>query len=117
MVMLMIAVGLVMPGVAIASRIATGNARAVIERAVLPAYNGPQQCLVVRISTKDLNWATVGFNAVGQRSCGRWAFNGVDIAHRAHGRWRNVTSGSAEIPCGRFGIPTVVRRDLRLPCR
>lgn len=114
---LMIAVGLVVPAVAVASRAATGSTRTAIERAVAPAYSGPQRCRLVDVTTKDGgNWATMSFNPANERSCGRWAFNGVDIAHRARGRWHNVTSGSAQIPCGRIGVPVAVRRDLHLPC-
>jgi hypothetical protein len=104
------------PAAAVASRAATGRTRMAILRAVDPGYPGPQRCLLVRVTTKDGgNWATVGFNPVN--SCAQWGFNGVNIAHRVRGRWRNVTSGSAMIPCGRYGIPPAVRRDLGLPCR
>lgn len=68
------------------------------------------------MSTQDGgNWAEVGFNGYAARSCGRWAFNGVDIEHRAPRTWHYVTDGSALIPCGRFGIPVAVRRDLHDP--
>lgn len=52
------------------------------------------------------NWATVGL----------WAFGSVVIVHRARQTWHYVTAGSALLPCGRFGIPVAVRRDLHLPC-
>ena len=69
------------------------------------------------MTTKDGgNWATVGFNGVHYRSCGRWGFNGVVILRRARGRWDYVTAGSAMLPCGRLGIPVAVRQDLHLPC-
>jgi hypothetical protein len=56
---LMIAVGLVVPAVAVASRAATGSTRTAIERAVAPAYSGPQRCRLVDVTTKDGgNWAT-----------------------------------------------------------
>ena len=110
--------GLALASGAAASRIATGSLRTAIVRAGDPSFSGPGYCLVVRVTTKDGgNWATVGFNAARANSCTRWGFNGVDIVHRAHSRWRSVTAGSAEIPCGRFGIPVAVRTDLRLPCR
>jgi hypothetical protein len=115
-----VAVGLVVPAVAVASRVATGRTRTAIERAAAPMLSGgiPQRCLLVEVTTKDGgNWATVAFNAVNYRSCGRWGFNGVDIEHRARRTWHYVTSGSALIPCGRLGIPIAVRRDLHLPCR
>lgn len=113
-----IAFGLVMPAVAVASRVATGSSRTAIERAVAPGYDGPQRCLLVEVTTRDGgNWATISFNPANERSCEGRQFNGLDIAHRAHGRWHNVTSGSAQIPCGRLGIPVAVRQDLHLPCR
>ena len=110
--------GLALASGAAASRIATGALRTAIVRAGDPSFSGPQRCLVVRVTTKDGgNWATVGFNAASAGSCARWGFNGVAIVHRARSRWRSVTAGSAEIPCGHFGIPVAVRADLRLPCR
>ena len=77
----------------------------------------PERCLLAQVTTKDGgNWATVGFNGLQYRSCGRWGFNGVVILRRARGRWHYVTAGSAMLPCGRLGIPVAVRRDLHLPC-
>jgi hypothetical protein len=116
---LAIAVGLVVPGFAMASRVATGSTRTAIERASgMQLARVPQRCLLVEVTTKDGgNWATVGFNGAHYRSCTRWGFNGVDIVHRARGRWRYVTSGSADVPCGQFGVPVAVRGDLHLPCR
>jgi hypothetical protein len=114
-----VALALGAPAVAVAGRAATGSTRTAIERAAAPQPTGiPQRCVLVEITTNDGgNWATYGFNGAQYRSCGRWGFNGVDILRRAHGRWHYVTSGSAMIPCGRFGIPVAVRQDLRLPCR
>lgn len=110
-------VGLLVPAVAVARRVATGSTRTAIERAVASAFNAPQRCVLVYVTTKDRgNWGTMSFNPANERSCEGWQFNGVDIAHRAHGRWQSVTSGSAEIPCGRLGIPVAVRLDLDLPC-
>lgn len=110
--------GLVLVSSAIAARIAGGSLRAAIVRAGFPTFSGPQHCLVVRVTTRDGgNWATVGFNAAQAVACGRWGFDGVAIVHRAHARWRSVGAGSAEIPCGRLGVPAAVRKDLRLPCR
>jgi hypothetical protein len=116
---IIIALGLLVPAVAAASRVATGSTRTAIERAAgSQVLRIPQRCLVVEVTTTDGgNWATVGFNAANDRSCGRWGFNGVDILRRAHGRWHFVTSGSSRVPCGRLGVPVRVRRDLRLPCR
>jgi hypothetical protein len=117
-VTIIIALGLAVPAIAVASRVATGSTRIGIERAVAPAYEGPQRCLLVEVTTKHGgNWATMSFNLAKERSCDGWQFNGVDIAHRTHGHWHNVTSGSARIPCGRLGIPVAVRQDLHLPCR
>jgi hypothetical protein len=113
-----IALAVLVPAVAVARRLATGTTRTAIERVAVPGFDGPQRCLIVAVTTKDGgNWATVGFNGADYRSCASWGLNGVYILHRARGRWRNVTSGSALIPCGRFGIPVAVRRDLALPCR
>jgi hypothetical protein len=58
----------------------------------------------------------MGFDLAKLHSCLKWAANGVAIDHRVNGRWRWVASGSAEMPCGRLGIPVAVREDLRLPC-
>jgi hypothetical protein len=115
-----IVLGLVMPAVALASRVATGSTRTAIERAAAPQLSGgiPQRCLLAKVTTKDGgNWAEVGFNGYAGHSCGRWAFNGVVIVHRARRTWHYVTAGSALIPCGRLGIPVAVRGDLHLPCR
>jgi hypothetical protein len=117
---IIIAVGLVVPVVAVASRVATGRTRTAIERAAAPQLSGgiPQRCLLVEVTTKDGgNWAEVGFNGPHYRSCERWGFNGVVILRRAHGRWEYVTAGSAMLACGRIGIPVAVRQDLHLPCR
>ena len=118
-IVIVIALGLVVPAMAVASRVATGSTRTAIERIVAPQGSSiPQRCVLVEVTTKDGdNWATWGFNGAHYSSCGRWGFNGVDILQRAHGHWKAVTSGSAMIPCGRFGIPLAVRQDLHLPCR
>ncbi len=115
-----IAVGLIVPAVAVASRVATGSTRIAIERAALGSgyTRFPQRCLLVEVTTKaGGTWATVGFNGAYQGSCERWAFDGVGIVHRALGRWHLVGGGSAQLPCGRLGIPVAVRQDLHLPCR
>jgi len=114
------ALGLALPAVAGASRIATGSLRSAIERATTSQTPPgiPQRCLIVKVTTKDGgNWATVGFHAARDPSCANYGFDGVSIAHRTRRRWRYLTAGSSMIPCGRFGIPSAVRRDLRLPCR
>jgi hypothetical protein len=109
--------GVLLPAAAAASRLATDGTRTAIERAVAPAFDGPQRCVLVLVTSKDGgNWGTFSFNGNNLGSCTHWAFNGVDIAHRVRGRWQNVTSGSADIPCGRLGIPVAVRLDLHLPC-
>ena len=114
-----VALALLAPAVALASRIATGSTRTAIERAAgSQLARAPQRCLLVEVTTKDGgNWATVGFNGAQYMSCARYGFNGVDFMHRARGHWHYVTSGSAQVPCGRFAIPVAVRQDLRLPCR
>jgi hypothetical protein len=120
LVTIVIVLGLVMPGGAVASRVAAGSARTALDRAAAPLLPRgiPERCLAARVTTKDGgNWATVGFKALQYRSCVRWGFNGVVILRRARGRWAYVTEGSAMIPCGRFAIPVAVRHDLRLPCR
>src|SRR5947209_6651889 len=111
--------GVLLSATAAASRVATDGTRSAIERVVAPAFAFavPQRCLVVLVTTKDGgNWGTVGLNLQNLRSCTRWAFNGVAIAHRVAGRWEYVGGGSADVPCGRLGIPVAVRVDLRLPC-
>jgi hypothetical protein len=121
-IIIIIALGLIVPAVAVASRLATGSTRTAIDRAAAPQLPGgiPQRCLWAEVTTEGGgNWATVGFNGTHCPSSERWAFNGVVIVRRAHGRWHYVGSGSALIPCGRLGIPVAVRRDLHhhLPCR
>jgi hypothetical protein len=112
-----LAVTLVAPAVAVAKRIVTGSSKTAIVRTVPTAVPAPQRCLVVYVTTKDGgNWATVAFNNAMLHSCIRWAFDGVAVAHRVDGRWRHVASGSADLPCGRLGIPVAVRDDLTLPC-
>jgi hypothetical protein len=118
-VITIIAVGLVVPAIAVASRVATGSTRTEIDRAASPQLPPgiPERCLFAQVTTKDGgNWATVGFDGLQSRSCGRWGFNGVVILRRAHERWDYVTAGSAMLPRGRLGIPVAVRRDLHLPC-
>jgi hypothetical protein len=115
-----IALGLVMPAVALPSRPATGRTRNALDRAATPQLPPgiPERCLFAQVTTKDDgNWTEVGFNSLHDRSCGRWGFNGVVIVRRAHGRWDYVTAGSAMLPCRRLGIPVAVRQDLHLPCR
>ena len=116
-----IVLGLVLPAVAVASRVATGSTRNAIDRAAAPQLPAgiPERCLFAQVTTKDGgNWAEVGLNGLrGFRSCGRWEFHRVDIERRTRGRWHYVTSGSARIPCGQFGIPVAVRQDLHLACR
>jgi hypothetical protein len=117
---IIIAVGLLVPAGAGASRGASGGTRTAIERAAMGSGYGriPQRCLRVEVTTRASgDWATVAFNAANYRSCERWGFDGVNIVHRAHGRWHLVGSGSAMIPCGRLRIPAAVRQDLGLPCR
>lgn len=114
-----VVLGLVLPAVAVASRVATGRTQTAIDRAAAPQVPSgiPERCLHAQVTTKDGgNWAEVGFNGLHYRSCGRWAFNGVVVLRRARGRWEYVTAGSALLRCGRLGIPVAVRRDLHLPC-
>ena len=114
-----VAVGLIVPAVAVASRVATGSTRNAIDRAAAPQVppGMSARCLFARVTTKDGgDWATVGFDGLHYRSCGRWGFNGVVILRRARGRWEYITAGSALLPCGRLGIPVAVRQDLHLPC-
>jgi hypothetical protein len=114
------ALGLIVPAVAVASRVATGSTRNAIDRAASPQLPPgiPEGCLFAQVTTKDGgNWATVGFDGLHDRSCGRWGFNGVVILRRTHGRWDYVTAGSAMLPCGRLGIPVAVRQDLHVPCQ
>jgi hypothetical protein len=114
---LTLAVMLVAPGAAVARRIVTGSTKTAIVRTVPTALPTPQRCLVVYVTTEDGgDWATMSFNNAMLHSCIRWAADGVAIAHRVNGRWRYVASGSADIPCGRLGIPVAVRKDLTLPC-
>ena len=107
-VALKLAVGLVGPTVAVARRVATGSTRTAIERGVAQAYEGPQRCRLVEVTTRDRNaWGRL----LRRRRLSllpTLGVNGVDIAHRAHGRWHNVTSGSADIPCGHLEIPAAV---------
>ena len=117
---IIIVLGLLVPAVAVASRVATGSTRNAIDRAAAPQLGPgiPERCLFAQVTTKDGgNWATVGFNGLHYRSCGRWGFNGGVILRRAHGLCDYVTSGSALIPCGRLGIPVAVRQALHVPCR
>ena len=117
---IIIALGLIVPAVAVASRVATGSTRNAIDRAAAPQVPSgiPERCLFAQVTTKDGgNWAEVGFNGPQYRSCERWGFNGVVILRRTRGRWHYVTAGSAMLPCGRLGIPVAVRQDLHLPCR
>jgi hypothetical protein len=119
-VTIIVTLGLAVPAVAVASRVATGSTRTAVEQAAAAQLPGgiPQRCLLAEVTTKDGgNWATVGLNVPNLRSCERWGFDGVVIAHRARRAWHYVTAGSARIPCGRLGIPIAVRHDLRLPCR
>jgi hypothetical protein len=111
--------GLVVPAVAVASRVATGPTRKALDRADDPLVPRgiPDRCLFAQVTTKDGgNWAEVGFNGRGGHRCARWEYNGVDIFRRTRGRWRHVLGGSAMLPCGRFGIPVAVQHDLHLPC-
>lgn len=114
---LSLAVALVAPAVAVARQLVTGSTKTAIVQVVPTALPTPQRCLIVFVTTKNGgNWATVGFNNAMLHSCIRWASNGVAIAHRVDGRWKYVGAGSADIPCGRLGIPVAVRQDLSLPC-
>jgi hypothetical protein len=114
---IIIVLGLLVPAVAVASRVATGSTRNAIDRAAAPQLPPgiPERCLFAQVTTKDGgNWAEVGFNGA---HCVRWAFNGVVILRRTRGRWEYVTAGSALLPCGQLGIPVAVSQDLHLPCR
>jgi hypothetical protein len=87
-IIIIIAVGLIVPAVAVASRVPTGSTRTAIDRAAAPQLPPgiPERCLYAKVTTKDGGkWAEVGFNGVTYRSCGRWGFNGVIIVHRARG--------------------------------
>jgi hypothetical protein len=119
-VIAIIFVGLILPGAAIASRVATGSTLKALDRAAAPQLPAgiPERCLFGHVTTKDGgSWAEVGFDSLHLRSCQRWGFNGVVILHRARGSWEYVTAGSALLPCGRLGIPVAVRHDLHMPCR
>ena len=118
---IIIAIALIVPAVAIASRVATGSIATAIDRAAAPQLPPgiPDRCLHATVTTKDGgNWAEVGFSGPN-RSCDFWAFRAVVVLDRAHGRWHYVMAAalnSALLPCGRLGIPVAVRQDLHLPC-
>ena len=79
---IIIVLGLLVPAVAVASRVATGSTRNAIDRVAAPQSPSgiPERCLFAQVTTKDGgNWAEVGFNGLRHRSCGRWGFNGVVI--------------------------------------
>ncbi len=119
---IIIAVGLIVPAIAVASRFATGSTRTAIDRVAAPQLPPgiPDRCLYAKVTTKDGGkWAEVGFNGPN-RSCDFWAFRAVVILDRVHGHWHYVMAAalnSALLPCGRLGIPVAVQQDLHLPCR
>jgi len=120
LITLIVTLGVVLPTVAVASRVATGSTQRAIDRAATPQLPSgiPERCLLAEVATEDGGtWATARFKQPTSRACGRWAFDGVVIVHRARGHWHYVTAGSALIPCGRIGVPARVRRDLHLPYR
>jgi hypothetical protein len=122
-----IAVGFIVPAVAVASRVASGSTRNAIDRAAAPQLPPgiPERCLFPQVTTKDGPGDDQGRRSLGRSRLQRpplsllrrWGFNGVVILRRARGRWHYVTAGSAMLPCGWLGIPVAVRQDLHLPCR
>lgn len=116
--LVVLVVACLLPGIALARRLARPAEKTAILAAVhrahqiAPGVSG--RCLNVYVSTVDVRWATVGFRYV--TSCLSQAANGVIIMHRTAGRWRFVVAGSA-ISCPLPGhIPPRVQRDLRLVC-
>ena len=111
----------VLPGVAIAHRMATGSTRRAIERSAFgkssPFFDLPQSCVLVEVTTKDgRNWATVAIKGDGGGACGPRASYGIDLVHHTRAGWRSVAGGSAGVNCAELRIPAVVRKDLELPC-
>jgi hypothetical protein len=116
-VIIITAVALLVPAVALAHRAATGSTRTAILRATRLLLPGePRRCPLIEVTTKDGgNWATAQSGSeVG--SCKRWIANDGELVHRVRGRWHAIGVGDGPAPCGKLGIPVVVRRDLDLNC-
>jgi hypothetical protein len=106
------------PAAAVARRAAGASEKAAIVAALRRAHDvGPSQtasCTRVYVSTVNGAWATMNFLFVAR--CARQDADGVAVLHRARGRWRLVTVGSAFTCSALSRIPGRVRRDLRLAC-
>jgi len=115
LVLAVLALAVVAPALAPAAAITVGTVvPTTAERvAILKAFGDPKRawpCLIARLAVSNHNYATVRFRPT--RTCGRWAFNGVNVLRRARSdRWRFVFEGSA-YQCPLRRIPRQVQRDL-----
>jgi hypothetical protein len=119
-VCVVVAVGVLLPAVAFARRLANKHQRAGVIAATVAAgdINAPQgRCARVFISTPNTDWASLDFPAATTgkpKNCQALSANGVSVLHFRHGKWRFVTSGSAFLRCPPKGVPKSVARDLRI---
>jgi hypothetical protein len=113
-----IAVVLLAPAAAVASRPPTLSEREQITRSY-PAYirNAPVECvwLNIRISSRKASYALVATQVMNWRQrgsrCLRYAANGFDVLRKRRGKWTSIFTGSDEPPCA-LRVP----RDL-IACR
>jgi hypothetical protein len=78
----------------------------------------PPRCAAVRISTETAKpkWGSVSFNFKGS-DCESFASDGVIVAKKSDGRWRQVVDGSSfDCPSLYKKVPKSVAMDLGITC-
>ena len=82
--------------------------------AIAKVMQVPARCATVYVSTVNRRWASFRFNFRGE-ACLPYASDGVAVLRKRHGRWRQVTAGSA-FECPVRNVPPRIVKDLRIEC-
>ncbi len=116
LLLLLLAVGIVLPAAAVAHRRATKSERTAILKAVVRQHQlteAQAACQTVTISTVDTRYATTTWPSHLSHACLRVAADGVIIEHKTTRGWTFVTVGS-DLRCPIKGVPARVARDLKV---
>jgi hypothetical protein len=114
LLLLLLALVVGVPAVALAHRPATAAQRTAIRRAVVGQHQltrAQARCQVVTLSTANPAFAKLAWPRHLSARCRRVAANGVILEHHREGHWRLVADGS-DFRCPVKGVPAAVARDL-----
>lgn len=113
--------GVLLPAVAVARRVASGNEKTAIVHAARRAHDIPAadktSCLKVFVSTANRTWANLTDRSTAKRCQPETPTPVLTVVlHRRDGRWHVVLAGNLIICPLPKSIPRGVKRDLKISC-